>query len=349
MARELYDGNQLPENPTSTFQLVVSMLYTLMVTFFFSMGGLAAWASSKRLTAPDDGGSTTGQLQHPTHFMSDLVHKRNSICRGVLAFIPAAYSLAHLYTSSLHSSSLYSAGNVIFAALLAYSATYMGRILQTLVADSDRMDTTKAVYESLYMLASAFDRLCLHTPKKPINPDDKGIFAKVADAQPTNGTKREQAAWQHPWVLFNVFLALAVQDDARLWPMFSTWIRKLRELALLVWVPADPSFWGEILDWCMPTWAGQLTWKGWNKCHEQSPVSPTHVAYAYWLYSQNQRIRTITGSMVVNNGIFDELKLAGYRSRELYYTAMAYIDTLTDHVCNQMKTVNDTKLVFCTE
>lgn len=219
MARELYDGNQLPENPTSNFQLLVSVLYTLMMTFYMSLGAFAAWATQKRLAPSATGDdscacSTAGLLQHPTHYMSDLVHKRNSICRGLLAFIPAAYSLAHLYTSSLHSSSLYSAGNVIFAALLGYSAFFMGKTLQTLVSDSDRMDTTKAVYESLYMLASACDQLSRRN-------DDVNIFKVVVRSQPKDQSTLLQAAWQQPRVLFNVFLALAVQDDARLWPMFT--------------------------------------------------------------------------------------------------------------------------------
>jgi hypothetical protein len=162
----LYDGNQLPESPTSTFQLLVSLMYALMMTFYMSMGGFAAWASNRQLAhspcgkeADASSCATMGQLQHPTHYMSDLLHKHNAISRGLLAFIPAVFSLAHLYTSSLHSSTLYSAGNVIFAALLGYSAFFMGKTLQQLVADADRMDTTKAVYESLYMLSSTFDRL----------------------------------------------------------------------------------------------------------------------------------------------------------------------------------------------
>jgi hypothetical protein len=213
----LYDGNQLPENPTSVFQLVVSLMYTLMMLFNMSMGGFAAWATQKRLLSKGGGSLASGQSQHPTHYMSDLVHKRNTICRGLLAFIPAVFSLAHLYTSSLHSSRMYSAGNVVFAALLGYSAFFMGKTLQQLVVESDRMDTTKAVYESLYMLANGYDRLRRHKPQTPDNAATapvEGIFDHVEDARSPSEGKKARPAGQQPWVLFNVFLAIAAQDDA---------------------------------------------------------------------------------------------------------------------------------------
>lgn len=167
----MYDGNQLPENLTSNLQLVVSLVYTRMVAFFLSLGGFAAWATSKQLTRPQDakGGDGTiqlaiGQSRHPTEYMRELVQKRNAIIRGLLAFIPLVFSLAHLYTSSLHRSTIYGTGQVVYGALVAFAALYMGKTLQQLVLDSDHMDTTKAVYESLYMLASAFDRLSMHKP-----------------------------------------------------------------------------------------------------------------------------------------------------------------------------------------
>lgn len=78
-----------------------------------------------------------------------------------------------------------------------------------------------------------------------------------------------------------------------------------------------------------------------------------NVAYAYWLYSQNKCIRTVSGSMVVHQGISDELELAGCRSPELFFAAVAYIDTLTDHVQNNMQRavtkLGPINLVFYTE
>jgi hypothetical protein len=362
----LYDGNQLPENPTSVFQLLVSLLYTVMMCFCMSMGGFAAWATQKQLTQPaaDKGGccsallASSGQLQHPTHYMSDLVHKRNSICRGLLAFIPAAYSLAHLYASTLHSSSLYSSSNIIFGALLGYSAFFMGKTLQQLVLDSDHMDTTNAVYETLYMLAAGFDRLRLHSAKDA-NSKNISIFAAVDEACPREHLEScTKPAWQHPWVLFNVFLAIGVQDNARIWCMFTSWIRKFRESSLTAWLPAKASFSGEFLDWIWPPWLAVLAGLRWKRALPSKPVKVNaacidevtrhlsgsdgqagsfkepwmqHAAYAYWLYSQNKSIRTITGSMVVNQGISYEVELAGCRSRQLYFAAVAYIDALTKH------------------
>eukprot|EP00775_Hariotina_reticulata_P004295 gene4295-4547_t len=362
MSHELYDGNQLPENPTSNLQLLVSLMYTLMMTLYMSLGGFAAWATQKRLIlSPCDSGgaeskcsSPVGHLQHPTNYMSDLIRKRNAVCGGLLSFIPAVYSLVHLYTSSLHSSNLYSAGDVILAALLGYSAFFLGQTLQTLVAELDRMDTTKAVYESLYMLASAYDRLERCKPKQTPRdraeqaPDSKSevhtdIFHKVNAAQPEDDTKQLHAAWRHPWVLFNVFLAIAVQDDAQIWCMFTAWLRTFRESALTVWVPRYPSFWYEIWDWLKPAWFEALM-QTWAACPSRGirtqkerpsarhPPWLTNVAYGYWLYSRSDSIRTITGSLVLHQGIHDELQLASYRSQQLYAAAAAYIDTLTYHV-----------------
>lgn len=355
-----HSGNQLPENPTSTFQLGVSLIYTLMVTFYMSLGGLAAWATQKRLTRnPNDKDDSCtclgiGQLQHPTHYMSDLVHKRNAICRGLLAFIPATFSLAHLYTSSLHSSSLYSAGNVIFAALMGYSAFYTGKTLQQLIIDSDHMDTTKAVYESLYMLASTYDRLRRHKPRNNTEEKPTGIFAKVEKAlKPAVGDPSPLPAWQDPWVLFNVFLAIGAQDDARIWPQFSAWLAKFQQSNLTVVVPHADSWIKEVWDLLLwPSWVRVLLHRPGTLKDPNPPPWLTHVAYAYWLYSQDKSIRTITGSMVINQCISDEMQLAGCRSRHLYFTAVGYIDTLTDHVKTSMVELvplvpND--LVFITE
>lgn len=338
----LYDGNQLPENPTSNFQLAVSLLYTLMMAFYMSMGAFAAWASQKRLAhAPYEAGAAegcaaAGQLQHPTHYMSDLVHKRNAICRGLLAFIPATYSLVHLYTNSLHASNVYSAGNVVYAALVGYSAFFVGKTLQQLVADSDHMDTTKAVYESLYMLSSAYDRLRLHQPVS-----GKGIFTDLHDAQQANAnTPSRFPAWRKPWVLFNVFLAIAAQDDGRLWPMFSVWLRRFQLSSLTVLLPASAMMRGEVWE--------LLLWPAWLKMLLPYPAGCldfkkhqtwlTNTSYAYWLYSQDQSVRTITGSMV-HQGISDEMLMAGHRSDKLYFTAVAYISVLTQHVVGNLRDI----------
>lgn len=347
----LYDGNQLPENPTSNFQLVVSLLYTLMMTFYMSMGGFAAWASQTRLAhAPYEVGadgcgcSATGQLQHPTHYMSKLVHKRNAVCRGLLAFIPATYSLVHLYTNSLHSSSIYSAGNIVFAALLGYSAFFLGKTLQQLVADSDHMDTTKAVYESLYMLGSAYDRLRRHKPRSGV-----GIFATVEDAQASSHSDPhlpQQPAWRKPWVIFNVFLAIASQDDSRIWPMFSIWLRRLQLSSLTVALPGSATMRSEAWDLLLwPAWLKVLVPYCARFMKFQHQTWLTHVSYAYWLYSQDQSVRTITGSMV-HQGIADEMLLAGYRSDKLYYTAAAYIKAITSHVVENLTRLQGIDITF---
>lgn len=353
----LYDGNQLPENPTSTFQLLVSLLYALMMTFYMSLGGFAAWATNKQLAhSPCDkaceGCTTIGQLQHPTHYASDLVHKHNAITRGLLAFIPAVFSLAHLYTSSLHSSTLYSAGNVIFAALLGYSAFFMGKTLHQLVGDADRMDTTKAVYESLYMFASTYDRLCRHDP--PNKPD--GIFYEMEQARTPDeaaGRKPSSPAWQSPWVLLNNFLAVAAQDDARVWAMFSAWMCRFQMSNLTMGLPSTDTMRREVWDFLVwPAWLKALLpeWARHTCDDARHKVWLTNVGLAYWLYSQNKTVRTITGSMVVQQGIMDEMLLAGCRSHQLFYTASGYLRTLSDHVVKNLRAVAEEKhVVFMTK
>lgn len=352
----LYDGNQLPENPTSTFQLLVSLLYALMMTFYMSLGGFAAWATHKQLAhSPCDkaceGCPTIGQLQHPTHYASDLVHKHNAITRGLLAFIPAVFSLVHLYTSSLHSSTLYSAGNVIFAALLGYSAFFMGKTLHQLVADANRMDTTKAVYESLYMLASTYDRLCRHDL-----PDKSGvdsIFHTIKQAQKPDRHTPSGPAWQSPWVLFNNFLAVAAQDDARVWALFSAWLRRFQMSNLTMGLPSTDTMRREVWEFLIwPAWLKTLLPKGArHTCTDtRHEMRLTSVGFAYWLYSQNKTVRTITGSMVVQQGIMDEMVLAGCRSHQLFYTAAGYLRTLSDHVVNNLRAVAAEKdFVFLTK
>lgn len=364
----LYDGNQLPENLTSNFQLLVSLVYTLMMVFFLCLGGFATWATSRQLTRPQDakgGDGTTqlaiGQSRHPTEYMSELVQKRNAIVRGLMAFIPAVFSLVHLYTSSLHSSTIYGTGQVVYGALLAYAALYMGKTLQQLVLDSDHMDTTKAVYESLYMLASAFDRLRLH-PRSKV----PGIFDEAQGALPVPGSGRGSTpAWRSPWVLYNVFVGIGAQDDARLWPMFSAWLGRFQLSNFLVYVPGSDTLLSEVLEFCLwPTWLVALSEPGRPDAHykarqeklrDGAKPKPTcrdrkryNVAYAYWLFSQDKLVRTITGSMVVNQGVADEVTLAGCRSRNLYFAAKAYMDTLTAHVVKNLKIMGCINLVFIT-
>lgn len=355
----LYDGNQLPENPTSNFQLLVSMMYTLLMAFLLSLGGFAAWATSRRLrrstNAQAEEGcecNSIGQSLNPTEYMHDLVQKRNAIVRGLLAFIPAVYSLAHLYANSLHSSANYSTGNIFFSALIAYSALYMGKTLQQLVADSDHMDTTKAVYESLYMLASTFDRLRLHPRPAASTPSGgRSIFADVEDAMPTPDTGRGSTpTWRSPWVLFNVFLAIGAQDDARTWPTFSCWLGRFQLSSFMVFVPSRDSLWAEVLNLCiLPAWiramlygkhhhnndADDLQAKGIRQ-FVQAGDDEYRVGYAYWLYSQDKSIRTITGSMLVSDGVADEMALAGCRSGKLYYTAEAYMSALSKYVASSL-------------
>jgi hypothetical protein len=137
----IYDGNQLPESPTSQFQLGVSILYTVQVLLFMSYGAVAVLAATEQIST---------ELQ-ATQYMRRLVRKHNAIVRGMIAFIPATFSLGHLYTSSLHNGSLYSASNAIYVILFAFATSYLGGAMQELVHNSTHMDTTKAVYEVLYL------------------------------------------------------------------------------------------------------------------------------------------------------------------------------------------------------
>lgn len=294
-----------------------------------------------------------GESQHPTEYMRDLVVKRNAIVHGLIAFIPATFTLAHLYTSSLHSSNLYNAGNIFLSALLAYSALFMGKTLQQLVVDSDRMDTTKAVYESLYMLASAFDRLRLHkvtAPSHHLGPE--GIFKGAQDAMPKPDTvKGSTPAWRSPWVLFNVFLAIAAQDDSRIWAMFSAWLWRFKHCNFMVFVPCTDSLLAELQEfihlpswwhWHVPVKVANL-WKALfpngGTANQKTPASTRdeyRVAYAYWLFSQDKTVRTITGSMVTCSGVAQEMHLAGCRSGKLYHAAASYIKSMAAHVVSSL-------------
>lgn len=94
-----------------------------------------------------------------TQYMERLIRKHNAVAGGLLAFIPATYTLVHLYSSSLHNGSLYSASNVFYVAIFAFAAKYLGWALQQLVENATHMDTTKAGYECLYMLSRSCAKL----------------------------------------------------------------------------------------------------------------------------------------------------------------------------------------------
>jgi hypothetical protein len=252
----VYDGNQLPEQPTSKFQVAVSILYTLFVSATLSIGGFAVLAAQQK---PDQ--EATANL-----YMRMLLVKHNAIAHGILAFIPATYSLTHLYTSSLHNGSLYSASNIFFVAVFGFAARYLGEALQALQDDSINIDTTKAVYECLYMLTRCYARLCPHsggspngkvlsnmpstvpairktvrlealeTSSSPQAPaaapavvapapasEDGSTVAVQVDDLSSEEFARRGLAWLSPWVLLNVFLAVGCQDDSRLWVMFPKW------------------------------------------------------------------------------------------------------------------------------
>jgi hypothetical protein len=240
----VYDGNQLPEQPTSKFQVAVSILYTLFVSATLSIGGFAVLAAQQK---PDQ--EATANL-----YMRMLLVKHNAIAHGILAFIPATYSLTHLYTSSLHNGSLYSASNIFFVAVFGFAARYLGEALQALRDDSICIDTTKAVYECLYMLTRCYARLCPHTGGSPngkvlsdmpstvpathktvrlealatsqvaapASKDGSTVAVQVDDLSSEEFARRG-LAWLSPWVLLNVFLAVGCQDDSRLWVMFPKW------------------------------------------------------------------------------------------------------------------------------
>jgi hypothetical protein len=85
-----------------------------------------------------------------TQYMQRLVRKHNAVIRGVIGFIPATYSLTHLYTSSLHNGSLYSASNVFYVAIFGFATNYLGNALKQLIDNATHMDAVKAVYELLF-------------------------------------------------------------------------------------------------------------------------------------------------------------------------------------------------------
>jgi uncharacterized membrane protein len=138
----IYDGNHLPESPTAMLQMAVLVVYTLLVFLLMGYGAIAVLAAQNTISS---------ELQ-AQEYMRRLVRKHNAVVRGMIAFIPATFSLAHLYTSSLHNGSLYSASNVLYLDVFGFATSHLGGAMQQVVADSNHMDSTKAVYELLYFL-----------------------------------------------------------------------------------------------------------------------------------------------------------------------------------------------------
>jgi hypothetical protein len=122
--------------------MAVSVVYTLLVFLLMGYGATAVLAAQNIISS---------ELQ-AQEYMRRLVRKHNAVVRGMIAFIPATFSLTHLYTSSLHNGSLYSASNVLYLAVFGFATSYLGGAMQQVVADSNHMDSTKAVYELLYFL-----------------------------------------------------------------------------------------------------------------------------------------------------------------------------------------------------
>lgn len=190
-----YDGSILPRLPASVLQIVVSCLYTMFVFFIVGLGAFAVSAQQNLdLELP------------PNDFMQRLLWKHKALTLGMLAFIPATFSLVHLFTNSLHNFNLYNATNIVFAAVLSFGAKYLSEAMQQLVEECCHMDTLKAIYETLFMCCKRAERLCT-----------------CADLPGLGGSLRQQ-----PWatqqtttsdyVKHNVFAAPALQDEANYWP-----------------------------------------------------------------------------------------------------------------------------------
>jgi hypothetical protein len=200
------------------------------------------------------------------------------------------------------------------------------------------------------MLASAFDRLSMHEP--PANSTKPGIFQKAQEALPKPGTGRGSTpAWRSPWVLHNVFLSIGALDDARIWSMLSAWLSRFFLSSFLVYVPWHDTLWQEVWGFLFTWWAA--LWPPDKSTQEQTASvkgddRQRNVAYAYWLFSQDKHVRTITGSMVANQGVADEVTLAGCRCRNLYFAAKAYMSTLTEHVTTNLKEMGHIRLTFIT-
>jgi hypothetical protein len=195
LANLAYDGSILPHVPASILQLCVSCIYT---TFVFAIMGLGAFAVSSQQKLDLD--------LPPNVFMQRLLWKHHGLMLGMLAFIPATFSLVHLYTNSMHNYNLYSATNIVFAAVLSFGAKYLSGSMQQLVEESCHMDTLKAIYETLFMCCRRAKLVCdcTHVPE---------LHTKLHE-QPW----ADQDTTGSPYVKQNVFAAPALQDEGHFWP-----------------------------------------------------------------------------------------------------------------------------------
>jgi hypothetical protein len=189
-----YDGSLLPRLPASALQLVVSCLYTM---FAFVIMGLGAFAVSAQQKLDMD--------LPPNDFLQRLLWKHKALTLGMLAFIPATFSLVHLYTNSLHNFNLYNATNIVFAAVLSFGAKYLSEAMQQLVEECCHMDTLKAIYETLFMCCKRAE--CVSTCSQL-----PGLHRSLQ--------QQPWATWEtttSDYVKHNVFAAPALQDDANFW------------------------------------------------------------------------------------------------------------------------------------
>jgi hypothetical protein len=185
----IYDGSLLPLVPASTLQVLVSWLYA---TFVFVVMGVGAFAVSVQQKLDLD--------SPPNIFMQRLLWKRHALGLGILAFIPATFSLVHLFTSSLHNFNIYNATNIVFAAVLLYGAKYLSEAMQQCMDESAHMDTYKAVYESLYMCANRAEKVLVCGPFRGKHP--LLTSAKMTESD---------------YVKQEVFAAPALQDRRHYW------------------------------------------------------------------------------------------------------------------------------------
>jgi hypothetical protein len=206
-AMTVYDGNQLPEAPTSVFQMVVSGVLHSLCFNSDGYGGLCCASCTK-----EAGQRASWQ---PLHAAAD--QQAQECGKGPASIHPIGLlTLSHLYTSSLHNGSLYSASNIFYVAVFGFSAQYLGKAFIELVDDSIHMDSIKAVYECLYMLARCLGRLGRH--KAPDPPHAQPLFESMRSERHEKGQDLlhlEQdyvgPAWLSPWAQMNIFLAIAAQ------------------------------------------------------------------------------------------------------------------------------------------
>ncbi|WIA20534.1 hypothetical protein OEZ85_004929 [Tetradesmus obliquus] len=215
----------------------------------------------------------------------------------MIAFIPATYALGHLYTSSLHNGSLYSASNVFYVAIFAFSTSYLRGAMQQVVNDSGHMDSTKAVYELLYFLT----RCCA---KLSSGPRPLLHCMREAPGDRCNETFANKA-WRSPWVMLNCFLSIACQDDSRIWGQFLGWFRRRHTTSMLDYVP--------------------------------SPSNNGLTGYAYWLFSQDGNVYNYTGSVILREAIPEKLSIASYSTREMYPAAHRFLTEMSRHFQQALK------------